>query len=60
MLPARLTKRSVDLLRHQDVNVCSAAGWTVKQLHDAALRIDDRIDNLICDGIPPAHTARSD
>ena len=60
MLPVRLTRRPVDLLRPQDANVCSAAGWTMKQLHDAALRIDDRIDNLTRDGIPPAHTARSD
>ena len=52
MLPASLTKRLVNHSRPQDVTEGYAADWTMEQLRDAAQRIADRIDSLICNGMP--------
>ena len=48
MLPTSLTKRLVNHAPSQDITECYAADWTMAQLRDAAQRIADRIDELIC------------
>ena len=52
MLPASLTKRPVNHSRPQDVTEGYAADWTMEQFRCVAQRIADRVDSLICDGMP--------
>ena len=47
MLPSSLTKRLVNHAPPQDITEGYAADWTMEQLHHAAQRIADRIDELI-------------
>ncbi len=47
MLPTSLTKRLVNHAPSQDITEGYAADWTMAQLHGAAQRIADRIDELI-------------
>ena len=58
MLPACLTKRLVNYTPSQDITEGYGADWTMAQLHDAAQRLADRIDELIC-GIGPAKDTAS-
>ena len=48
MLPTSLTKGLVNHARPQDVTEGYAADWTMGQLRDAAQKIADKIDQLIC------------
>ena len=57
MLPTSLTKRLVDHGPSQDITEGYVADWTMEQLHDAAQRITDRIDELILASGPAHETA---